>query len=226
MISDEDIEREVRSSVPQKTTKQTNWCFGVWKSWRESRLKSKDVRDHPPELLSMSDDDLCKWMIKFLYEACKKADGSETLYKLLCGIQHYLRANGRPDIDFLSDSKFRPLKDVLDAKMKSLTRAGIGLERDKAEPITIEEEESLWCKGLLGDTSCDVLRDTIVHMCGLYFALRGGTELRGLKVQQITVHKLLNGDEYLKYHETGSKNNPGRLYHRKFESDTICLGLL
>ena len=77
MISDEDIEREVRSSVPQKTTKQTNWCFGVWKLWRESRLESKDVQDHPPELLSMSDDDLCKWMIKFLYEARKKADGSE-----------------------------------------------------------------------------------------------------------------------------------------------------
>ena len=45
----------------------------------------------------------------------------------------------------------------------------------------------------------------------LYFALHGGTELSGLKVQQITVHKLLNGDEYLKYHETGSKNNPGGL---------------
>ena len=226
MISDEDIEREVRSSVPQKTTKQTSWCFGVWKLWRESRLESKDVRDHPPELLSMSDDDLCKWMIKFLYEARKKADGSEyrgeTLYQLLCGIQRYLRANGRPDIiDFLSDSKFRPLKDVLDAKMKSLTRAGIGLERNKAEPITIEEEESLWRKGLLGDTSPDVLRDTIVYMCGLYFALRGGTELCGLKVQQITVHKLPNSDEYLKYHETGSKNNPGGLHHRKFESKVV-----
>ena len=61
MISDEeDIEREVRSSVPQKITKQTNWCFDVWKSWRENHLKSKDVRDHPPTLLSMSDDDLCK----------------------------------------------------------------------------------------------------------------------------------------------------------------------
>ena len=59
-VSDEDIEREVCSSVPQKTTKQNKWCFGVWKSWRENCLKSKDVQDHPPELLSMPDDDLCK----------------------------------------------------------------------------------------------------------------------------------------------------------------------
>ena len=121
----------------------------------------------------------------------------------------------------MSDSKFCPLKDVLDAKMKSLTCAGIGLERNKAESISIEEEESLWHKGLLGDMTPDVLRDTIVYMCGLYFALHGGTELRGLKVQQITVHKLPNGDEYLKYHEIGSKNNLGGLYHRKFESKVV-----
>ena len=36
-------------------------------------------------------------------------------------------------------NKFCPLTDKLDAKMNSLTRTGIGLERNKAEPITIEE---------------------------------------------------------------------------------------
>ena len=50
--------------------------------------------------------DLCKWIIKFLYEARKKADASRYW-------------------------------------------------------IT-KEEESLWHKGLLGDMSPDVLRDTIV----------------------------------------------------------------
>ena len=42
-------------------------------------------------------------------------------------------------------------------------QAGIRLEKNKAEPITIEEEESVWHKGLLGDTSPDILRDTIVY---------------------------------------------------------------
>ena len=71
--------------------------------------------------------------------------------------------------------------------MKNLRRAGIGLEVKKAEPISNEEEEILWRMGLLGDTSPDILRDTIIYMCGLCFALRGGGELRGLKVQQITI---------------------------------------
>ena len=72
------------------------------------------------------------------------------------------------------------MRENLDGRMKLLRQAGVGVHKNQAEPITAEED-SLWRKGLLGDDSLDTLRNTMVWMCGLYFALRGGKELRSLR---------------------------------------------
>ena len=52
---------------------------------------------------------------------------------------------------------------------------------------------------MLGDSSPDILRDTMVYMCGLYFALRGGMELRRLMRKQLSIHELSNGDSTKKW---------------------------
>ena len=41
-----------------------------------------------------------------------------TLYHICCGIQCYLRGNGKPHIDFFSDPDFFDFKCSLDAEMK------------------------------------------------------------------------------------------------------------
>ena len=35
-VTDEDIVNEVEGAVPEKTKKQTRWCYNVFTSWRES----------------------------------------------------------------------------------------------------------------------------------------------------------------------------------------------
>ena len=54
-------------------------------------------------------------------------------------------------------------------------------EKRKASIISIEMEERLWEKGLLGDHSPRALVDTLVYLNGLYFALRSGDEHRHLR---------------------------------------------
>ena len=108
---------------------------------------------------------------------------------------------------------------VLDSEMKRLQASGIGIVQQKAEPITFEEEEILWQKRILGDSSPQSLLDTMLYMNGLYFALRGGKEHRNLrhKPSQIKLIEKPGERSYLMYVEDVSKNHPGGLKGRKIK---------
>ena len=69
---------------------------------------------------------------------------------------------------------------VLDSEMKKLQASGIGTAQSKPELITFEDEEILWRKKILGDSTPQSLLDTMLYMNGFYFALCGGKEHRYL----------------------------------------------
>ncbi len=74
----------------------------------------------------------------------------------------------------------------------------------------------MWAEGILGKDEPDTLRDTIVYLLGLNFALRGGAEQRNLQRPgfnpQITVCKDSDSVKFLRYVEDShSKTNQGGL---------------
>ena len=71
--------------------------------------------------------------------------------------------------------------------MKRLRASGLGVKKRQAEPITIEEENALWEKGVLGESDPKALLDTILFLCGIHFSLRSGQEHRSLKLSQFEV---------------------------------------
>ena len=89
--------------------------------------------------------------------------------------------------------------------------------------MTVEEEEMLWHRGLLGDPSSQVLLDTMVYYCGLYFALRTGKEHRQLRNSpcQIEVVERSGEKAYLWYTEDVSKNHQGGLNGRKVKPKVV-----
>ena len=107
--------------------------------------------------------------------------------------------------------------------MKRLQRAGLGSKKKKAEPLTGEEEELLWTKGLLGSGSPQALVDTMVIMNGIYFALRSGSEQRQLRSDPCQIEVVENPGEhpYLVYTEDISKNRPGGLKGRKLKTKIV-----
>lgn len=104
--------------------------------------------------------------LKFFILEVRNKSGKEyypnTIYELIISLQHYLRANKR-FVSFLDDTEFNTMREVLDAKMKSLSKQGIGLTRRQADIISIDQENIMWQKGMLGTDSPKRLLDTLLY---------------------------------------------------------------
>ena len=180
-ISNKDITVAMQKAVPEKTQKDNKYCVNLWEEWVSYRAKTTGAVI--PHLKNIKLEELQHWLCAFVLEIRKK-DGSafipNTLHHICCGIMRYIRVNGMPELDIFKNEQFSQFRRVLDSEMKRLQAEGIGATQKKAEPITFEEEEILWEKGILGERTPQSLLDTMIYMNGLYFALRGGKEHRNL----------------------------------------------
>ena len=224
-VSSEDIAKTMQSAIPKKTQRDTKYCYTLWEDWVLHRAKS--TGEVIPSLRNITAEELQRWLCAFVLEVRKKNGNvfvPNTLHHICCGIMRYVRINGMPEVDIFKDPGFSQFRMVLDAEMKHLQSAGIGSVHRKAEPITFEEEEILWQKGILGDHTPQSLVNTMVYMNGLYFALRGGNEHRNLrhKPSQIQLIERLGERSYLMYTEEISKNHPGGLKGRKIKPKIVC----
>ena len=110
---------------------------------------------------------------------------------------------------------------TLDAEMKRLKAGGLGVHTTQAEPITPDKEELLWSKNLLGAHSPQTLLDTLVYLCGMYFALRSVKEHRDLKLQSFELVERTGEVPYIVYRESVSKNHPGGLKNRHDKAKVV-----
>ena len=166
----------------------------------------------------MSDEELNRSLALFVCEV-RKANGSKyppnTLHGMVASIQHCLKGK-KTIVSLFNDDKFSFLRDALDAMMKESASDGLGLTKKQGEVITLDEEEQLWSKGVLGDSNPQQLLDTIVYLFGIHFALTGGSEHRRLRMwsensQVFKGKDKRTGLEYLEYREDTSKTNAGGL---------------
>ena len=209
-----DLDEMIKDAIPTKTRQQTKWCTDTWDAWHSHRTTvATTPQEIPSKLLDMDNEQLDYWLSRFLTEV-RRQDGHEyygdSLYNLLCGLQRHLRlVKPGCSIDFLSGGSFHRVRCVLDAKMKLLKKSGVGVSKKQAEIITYEEEDVLWRKGLLGEGSPKVLLNTMVWMCGLFFALRSGAEHCSLTWDQIECR-----DDVLIYKQGYAKNRQGGIAQR------------
>ena len=177
------------NAVPKNTAKNTTWAVSIRKQWSTHRQKSyPGVYSQWPVHLYLADENtLDYWLSKFVIEARNQKGQPyppNTLYSVCCGLQRYIKEH-RPQLNIFSQPQFAGFCKTLDSEMKRLRSLGMGVDRKQAEPLTVEEENSLWEQGLLGDGFPQTLVDTLLSLCGMHFALRSGQEHRSLQVTQI-----------------------------------------
>ena len=223
--SDSDLQAVKENAVPKNTAKNTTWAVSIWKQWSTHRQKSYPgvYSEWPVHLYLADENTLDYWLSKFVIEARNQKGQPyppNTLYSVCCGLQRYIKEH-RPQLNIFSQPHFAGFRKTLDSEMKRLRSLGMGVNRKQAEPLTVEEENSLWEQGLLGDSSPQTLIDTLLFLCGMHFALRSGQEHRMLQVTQIELVEPSDASPYLIYTENFSKNNAGGISHRKVQPKRV-----
>ncbi|PFX15305.1 Zinc finger MYM-type protein 3 [Stylophora pistillata] len=167
IVDDEELEKRKESRIPPNTRINTSWAVRAWSEWALERngmiaIKGETGITLPevnPDILNIThNEEVNYWLSKFVVEVRKKKDPGtfyppNTLYQLCCGLQRYMRDNGRPELNFFTDTSFKHFQDCLDAEMKRLTAMGIGSNVKEAQAFSEDEENKLWNLGLLGDSS-------------------------------------------------------------------------
>ena len=131
-----------------------------------------------------------------------------SLHHITAGLMRHFRWNGRPQVDLFRDCDFHDFRASLNVEMKKLQREGVGAKKRQAEVLTEANEELMWSKGLLGDTTPQSLLDTVVFYNGLFFTLRSGKEHRQLRSSpcQIQVIECQGERPYIRYtHKTSPR---------------------
>ncbi len=200
--------------------------------WRESRIsvdgQKGDIFKANLNAMDVDPDCLCRALCCFLNEV-RRVDGEEypgnMLYSLIIMLQLFFEKQGK-EWKLLEGRVFHPVRNTLDNLMKARALSRISKAANSSDPISQDEEDRLWDEGVLGEDEPDVLRDTIMYLVGLSFALRGGREQCALRCPghepQIEVKRADDGTEYLEYREDlRSKTNQGGLNSRKITPKVI-----
>ena len=94
----------------------------------------------------------------------------------------------------------------MDSYFYNLHSNGIGRQVKRAKALSKDDERKLWDSGVMGTTTPRALQNAAFFIVGKMFCLRGGNELRNLKLSQIVL--LHNPDRY-EYNEHVSKTRNG-----------------
>ncbi len=210
----------------QNTDRKINWAVDLFVVWRKNRMLDPDC---PSEILWMSLDNpdlnkshLCYSLCAFVNEIRRK-DGADfpgrTLYDLVLCMQFYLEKKGT-FWHLIEYDDFKQLKFTVDNLMKSRAAARLGV-RSSANAISFDQEEILWAKRILGKENPTLLRNTVMYLIGISFALRGGEEHRKLRCPpfhpQIRVGTDVDDRKFLEYVEDPkSKTNQGGISSKNF----------
>eukprot|EP00058_Branchiostoma_floridae_P002244 XP_002587732.1 hypothetical protein BRAFLDRAFT_94635 [Branchiostoma floridae] len=157
--------------------------------------------DQPPvpavkqeaELEAVMHEEMNFWLMKFIFEV-RRIDGKpyppKTLYCLVSGLMRHFREDlNRHDMNFLdrSDIRFAEFRKALDAKMKELTAAGVGVTKRQADPLTTDDEDRLWESNTISLSTSEGMSYGVYFYNCKVFGLRAMDEHLNLLIEQYSM---------------------------------------
>ena len=119
----------------------------------------------------------------------------------------------------IKDGEFFNSRKVLEGKARKLRNKGKGKLPNKSRSLIREEEEALWESGQLGNSSPRSLLNTMWWLLSQHLGFRGCQEHYTMYVEDFTLNKEDNGNEFVTFAEGPKK----RRHERRFASSAeVC----
>ena len=141
----------------------------------------------------------------------EKRQESKSVHLLLCGINRYMKEKKRCSFNIFDheNPNFKLLFDTCHSYFRELREEGVGSDSKSTEPVTRDDEETLWSTGVVSVSTPKGLLNAVFFLNGKNFALRGGNEHRCLKISQTVRNISFEGKVRYTYTENCSKNRAG-----------------
>ena len=108
----------------------------------------------------------------------------------------------------------------MDSRFHQLHSTGVGRETKHARVLTRDDEDKLWRSGVMGTKTPKALQNATFYVVGKMFSLRGGTELRNVKISQLK--RETNPDRYV-YTENMAKKQQWNIQTIAYQKQSCAL---
>ena len=205
-VTDSDVAALKDAAENLNTRKSTvNW-LRVFENWCDENALDKSAEKLPPEQLDK--------VLERFYASVRKQDGTDyepgSLKVMQAALDRHLKEKGY-SLPIIKDREFLSSRKVLEGKACKLQNEGKGKLPNKSQSLTREEEEVLWECGQLGNSSPRSLLYTMWWLLSQHLGLRGCQEHYTMNVEDFTLNKDDNGNEFITFAEGPTKTRQGGL---------------
>ena len=207
MTEDKDIDFFKEKCKNKNTTKATNTWMRHYKKWAKANGEAAELEKLDPVSAN--------GVLERFFCTAKKENGGQYEPNSLCAIEaavdRYLKEKQYTH-SLMSHEQFQGCRDVLEGKARYLRQElGMGKRPNKAESLSVLDEEILWSSGQLGGDNPRSLLNTIWFLLTQHFSLRGRQEHYLMKIEDFLIKKYDNDITYITFSESFTKTRQGGL---------------
>ena len=226
-LTREELDKRIENTQSKNSKKKAEWAVKIFKDWLSRRQSNGIINGYHvfKEFEEMTKGELDSQLQYFAFEVRNKKGGrypATSLRDIFQGIGYHLKVVLRRGWRIFNDSEFSLSRTSLDAAMKEANSLGVRSQGSgPSDAVSKLQEEYLWDREALDDTSPEVLLRTIFFCCGKFFGLRGGREHRDLEFGKHIKLSQTERGETLVYSNSYSKNFTGGLKQSSLKPKTV-----
>ena len=143
----------------------------------------------------------------------RKADGStyepETLTCFQRSIDRHLTKDLHKSYSIIRDIQFASSREKLKAARKMLKKEGKGNRTNASEPLENADIEKMWSVGVLGNSTPEILQNTVWFLLTLHMGMRGRDEHYKLQYGDFSIQSTEDNYRYIEFNERDTKTRTG-----------------